>query len=224
MIRFRLASPNWRDLLKELFIVVVGIWIAFAVNNWAVNRDNQAVLQDYLKSLQSDLAADTLTITENLSILHKSLTFQQSLIPNFYRKMPGADTIASNFFRRSPFPYFSSHAATFNTLVNTGDLKLVKSFRLKKAILDHYDKYEVLYRENERAEDFTSNYVAKYMMTEIDQSTFFQGNSAAVLQDFKFRNIVFSMYGIIQIQEKRYKEALERSRALITMLSKEIEG
>jgi len=214
----QLKSINWRDLLKELFIVVAGILIAFALNNWAQNRNNHSLLQDYLVSLQADLAADTLEMTENLATLRKNLTFQQSLMPHFYRELPGRDTIAAGFFKRSIFPFFNSQDATVNTLMNTGDLKLIKSFELKKALLDHYDKYELLYQENERAESFVRDYVAKYMMTEIDQGAFFQGGPNEVLKDVKFRNMAFSVYGIIQIQEKRYTEALERARDLMKMV------
>jgi|APTNR8051073442_1049403.scaffolds.fasta_scaffold00856_10 hypothetical protein len=218
MLRFRLKSLNWRDLLKELFIVVLGILIAFALNNWAQNRSNDSLLQDYLISLRTDLAADTVEMTENLNVLHRNMAFVQSLMPHFYREMPGRDTIAASFFKRSIFPYFNAHDATVNTLINTGNLKLIQSFELKKALLDHYDKYDLLYQENERAESFVRDYVAKYMMTEIDQGVFFQSSGDAALKDFKFRNIAFSVYGIIQIQEKRYNEALERARKLMRML------
>jgi hypothetical protein len=146
------------------------------------------------------------------------MAFVQSLMPHFYREMPGRDTIAASFFKRSIFPYFNAHDATVNTLINTGNLKLIQSFELKKALLDHYDKYDLLYQENERAESFVRDYVAKYMMTEIDQGVFFQSSGDAALKDFKFRNIAFSVYGIIQIQEKRYNEALERARKLMRML------
>lgn len=218
MLRFRLKSLNWRDLLKELFIVVLGILIAFALNNWAQNRSNDSLLQDYLISLRTDLAADTVEMTENLNVLQRNMAFVQSLMPHFYREMPGRDTIAASFFKRSIFPYFNAHDATVNTLINTGNLKLIQSFELKKALLDHYDKYDLLYQENERAESFVRDYVAKYMMTEIDQGVFFQSSGDAALKDFKFRNIAFSVYGIIQIQEKRYNEALERARKLMKML------
>ncbi len=218
MLRFRLKSLNWRDLLKELFIVVLGILIAFELNTWAQNRSNDSLLKDYLISLRSDLAADTLEMTENLNTLRKNMAFQQSLMPHFYRELPGRDTIAASFFKRSIFPYFNAQDATVNTLINTGNLKLIQSFDLKKALLDHYDKYELLYQENERAESFVRDYVAKYMMTEIDQGTFFQGGANEILKDYKFRNIAFSVYGIIQIQEKRYNEALERARKLMKML------
>lgn len=216
--RFRLKSLNWRDLLKELFIVVTGILIAFALNNWAQNRSNHSLLQDYRISLQADLAADTVEMTENLNALRKNMAFQQSLMPHFYRELPGRDTIAASFFKRSIFPYFNAQDATVNTLINTGDLKLIKSFELKKALLDHYDKYELLYQENERAESFVRDYVAKYMMTEIDQGAFFQGQANEILKDYKFRNMAFSVYGIIQIQEKRYTEALERAREVMKLL------
>ena len=36
--------------------------------------------------------------------------------------------------------------------------------------------------------------------------------------DTRFRNLVFSMTGILQIQEKTYREALERCRDLISKL------
>ncbi len=219
MARLNLTSINWRDILKELFIVVLGILIAFSLNNWAQNRSNHALRLDYLNSLQADLAADTLEMTINLNTIRKNLAFQQSLMPHFYRELPGRDTIAVGFFKRSIFPHFNSQDATFITLTNTGDLKLIPSFELKKTVLDHYDKYDLLYQENLRAESFVRDYVAKYMMTEMDQGVFFRGSAAGVLQDFKFRNMVFSVYGILQIEEKAYTEALERSRALMKRLA-----
>ncbi len=218
MLKFSFIPGDWRYYVKELLIVVIGILIAFALNNWAQNQANKSLSRTYMNNLKLDLAADTAKMNENIAVLKRNLNFCQRMIPHFFQPLPGRDTMLVDFFRRSYFAPFSTQDATFKTLLNTGDLKLIRSFDLKKEILDHYGKYEVIFRENERADHFARDYYADYMMREIDQGTFFRYQDTSPLEDPKFRNIVFSLNGILQIQINRYEEALERTNGLLERL------
>lgn len=219
MPKTSLIPPVWREYFRELLIVVIGILIAFALNNWAQNQSNKALLSDYMENLRLDLATDTLKMTENMAVFQRNIAAFQSLIPHFYRELPGRDTVVARFFRGSSFPVFSTQDATYKTLLNTGDLKLIRSFDLKKEILDHYGKYDILFQENHRTETFIREYYAGYFMNQVDQSALFRTGDDKPLDDPKFRNLVFSLTGIAQIQMKRYEEALERTRKLLRMLA-----
>lgn len=218
MLKFSFMPGDWRYYVKELLIVVIGILIAFALNNWAQKQSEKSLSRTYMNNLILDLAADTAKMSENIAVLKRNLTYCQAMIPHFFQPLSGRDTLIVDFFRRSYFPSFSSQDATYKTLLNTGDLKLIRSFDLKKEILDHYGKYDVLFRENERADHFARDYFANYMMNELDQGTFFQYQDDSPLEDPKFKNIVFSLNGILQIQINRYQEALDRTRLLLKRL------
>jgi hypothetical protein len=134
---------NWRHALGELVIVVAGILIALAVNNWNDGRKAAATEQEYLTRIASDLRADTATF--NLTLRHiddKAIGLRLAdsvlLIPQAEVK----DTLAlldalvsgSSLAWRHP----NVRRPTFEDLRSTGNLNLIRDLELRTAIVQYY--------------------------------------------------------------------------------------
>jgi len=55
-------KTNWFNYGLDTLVVIVGVLIALALNNWNEQRKTKAVLQTYLISIKEDLISDTLSI------------------------------------------------------------------------------------------------------------------------------------------------------------------
>ena len=64
-----LRAVAWLDKLVDLLVVILGISIAFGINNWADGRKNERKKQRYLVSLKSDLQKDSVDLNSNLERL-----------------------------------------------------------------------------------------------------------------------------------------------------------
>ena len=209
---------NIRYFIGELIIVTAGVLIAFQLSQVKESRQDHELTKTYLESLHADLLEDSTDIYTSIQQIAEFQTYLQGIIPHFFRELPGRDTVVQSMFKHTQFIHFIARDATYNTMESTGSLALLDDASLKIAITRHYDSYQSLYDENERIENFSRSYYATYMMEHVDQMELFMYGKPCCFDDTRFRNLVFSMTGILQIQEKTYREALERCRDLISKL------
>ncbi len=76
----------FREIAKELSIVILGILVALAINNYVQNRKNKQFLQESISLIQTEQA-------ENLQKLQKSITSQKESI-QIYQKNITADSLS----------------------------------------------------------------------------------------------------------------------------------
>lgn len=92
--------------MVDLLVVILGITIAFGIDNWAETRRNEQTKQQYLISLSNDLRVDSVALVENqqdLQELDSVLAVVQSL--TYQDNQSNADSIARamNIFGRYGF-------------------------------------------------------------------------------------------------------------------------
>ena len=64
-----MKTIDWKYKLGEIFIVIIGITIAFSMNKCADNAKNDTQKNQYLTSLKNDVEADKLQLEENSKAL-----------------------------------------------------------------------------------------------------------------------------------------------------------
>jgi len=60
--REKVNGSYFKYAFGEIALVVIGILIALAINNWNENRKEDTQLKGYLTSIQKNLKADTVAI------------------------------------------------------------------------------------------------------------------------------------------------------------------
>lgn len=205
------------SLIRELLIVVTGILIAFSLNSWAETIKEKKTSQTYLNALEEDLEKDLTTLQQYRDSLVQLQRLAQRLSAYVFEpSAPGRDqAVLQAFSKLSQAPYFSPNQSTFQTLINSGDLKFIKDLRFRNQIVDHYKRYESLENENYRIKTFIESTVVPYFMEHADFKKLFRGEGAEHWSDPRFTNILFSYQGIYQLPIKKYEETIQRSKALL---------
>jgi hypothetical protein len=72
---------NWKYTLGEIFIVIIGITIAFNLNRWGENARGKETEEAYLESLFKDVESDKKELESNLVRLQKNLNQLQYILP-----------------------------------------------------------------------------------------------------------------------------------------------
>ena len=80
----QLLQSKWREYLIELIVIIAGILLALALNNWNEDRKDRVVEKNYLKGIQADFKKDT--------------AFIHLLIPNYERRLNLYKIIDTSFF------------------------------------------------------------------------------------------------------------------------------
>lgn len=204
---------NWRYALGELIIVVAGITVAFALNNWSSTIKEGDLKDRYVESLQNDLAHDIEALDACLSQLEDREVFFNAFIPHLFQTLPKADSMSMFFYKSIDPVDFKHRDATLQSMKFSGDLRLL-DLGLKNAIIAHYEQYGAIDRELDRHMSFAKTYLAAYFMKSIDFSRLNKPGGLEYMQDPYFRNLVFSLKGINQNEIMAYKQTLASAKTL----------
>jgi hypothetical protein len=148
MVRPRLGL-NWRYAIGEVIIVVVGILIALAVDNWRDVRQSRRVEQDYLARLATDLKDDSTTfvfVDSALKFKSGGLWLADSVL-NGGRVIRDTAAFLQAIITGSNFSWNQPRvrSITFQDLQSTGNLRVIRDLELRANIVRYYDSAEGVY-------------------------------------------------------------------------------
>lgn len=134
-----LKMQNWFAVFVDLLIVIFGVFIGLQVSNWNEEWAQDKRAKVLIERLVADLILDQKTLTE--------LKAYQAIVKSYaIIAVDGFNNIESvtdeqfviSAYQASQVNLPSSYRATYTELINTGQIDLIKSNKLKTMILDYY--------------------------------------------------------------------------------------
>ncbi len=208
---------NWTNHFIELLVVVVGITIAFMLESWSRETENQQVEQQYLNSFKNDIMSDASRLDSTIIAVENKLTIIKKFIDEVKNgKVPieKAEGIIPHLLATYGF---SPKQTTFQSVTNSGALNLVSDYKLKEEIVSYYNFYEELKIKEQVLYDYLLAFVLPYIYKNVD---FLSGEivNKSVPNSFEFKNIVtgyFTLAGQNQEVYKNYKSVNKRLLKII---------
>jgi hypothetical protein len=148
-IRKKLADENkpmkyLRYAIGEIVLVVIGILIALQINNWNENRKEGIIAREIYENLLLDINLDRITLKERMALSIKETKALNNFVHNAYNIQRTTEDYINLL---SPVLWnadnFILQDKTFDELVNSGKLGLIKDKSLKNKIFDYYKNYDV---------------------------------------------------------------------------------
>ena len=130
--------------IGEILLVVVGILIALAVNNWnQQNKDNRAG-RAYLMRIHADLVQDTLDFHATIVNNDKVREDIKDALVKLYSGVNDIDDVQyiSAVYDRALDQVFTPNTNTYKGMVSSGALGLIQNDELKEHIVDLYSVYD----------------------------------------------------------------------------------
>jgi hypothetical protein len=121
---------RWSDYFIELLIVIIGISIAFWLNNMALEDKANREKIAYLKDIKSDLKKDSLRLTYNIKnneVKKEKLDYSLQLI----QESAQIDSVLNYIIEIGNYDFFNPDNFTITSLLQSGDLKLIDSEETK---------------------------------------------------------------------------------------------
>lgn len=135
---------DWRTHFVELIIVIIGISIAFWLNNLATESREKKLEISFLLDLKSDFRKDSIRLINSLKHNERKITTLSSglqLIQTDIRH-EYADSLLAFISRIGNYNFFSPEDLTLTSLLQSGDIKVIRSQQLKKELLRLLKIYE----------------------------------------------------------------------------------
>ena len=139
---------DWRDLLLnkafDLVMLIVGVSIAFQVDNWKMSNDKHEMEKFYKQGLLTDVNADIVEMEEIMKELEIDRNRIQSYLPKM-DKLP-ADSLITPLISILSFETFSPSDNTYNTLVGGSGLDSFADRDLIEKLTSYYASYTSIRR------------------------------------------------------------------------------
>ncbi len=127
-------------------IVIVGVSIAFQLNNLKNEADAKKLERFYLENMAADLDKDM----ENIRMISKALESDRQwvhlVLPTLDRPEPSADTLAMVVTDIMAFETFRGHQDTYTSLLTGNGLSGLSDAALRNQISDYYKRYDAIRR------------------------------------------------------------------------------
>ncbi len=243
MRRKSLADGSNKNYLAyavgEIILVVLGILIALAINNWWQNRSDHELSRVYLQSLKDDIQADieNLIKFKDRSIERIELPLERAIDVFLSNKPDSVDTVQflndiqmSMYMNIVPF-----RKGTYEDMMSTGNLKLVKNLKIKNALHDYVEKadfYKLYYSEmiggKRNVRDVLSkSYPFRYHHNDFDLRDKFKEadkpvNIESLLNNTEVENTVLGELVITKWIKRSFDDMLGRAREIDSLLTIEL--
>ena len=171
---YRNFSENWISYGFETIVVIVGILIAFTLQNWNEARKDSIQEVKYLKRIQNDLALDTAFFNRSVELCKQMAKQNQNALKVAYDEQKTLEQFRYFVDQINTYSIpFQIHNATYLDLINTGNINIFRNDSLKNEILQYYNYCEFINKDMENLEYFDlqmiinsaskGSLIAKYM-------------------------------------------------------------
>jgi hypothetical protein len=200
--RFRhLISEMWPAYLIEIVVIILGISITLALEQWRDGTKEEKLERLYRGNLLADLDADLRTLKKASAATTTLLAHGQAILQS-EKGSPDHSlsdtTLIIDLRAILDRPKFISHDVTFDELKSSGNLRLVKDVDLKWLLFAYYNQTQVIKEVQDAEQQATITLVGPYFLQRfpmddgpghppVRQKGEEHGSPA---NDFEFRNLV----------------------------------
>jgi len=171
---FDILKNNWIRYGFETLVVINGILIAFALDNWNDNRLQNIKETQYLNRLVEDLQADTTYYNDRIASSEALITYHRYFIRTMYQTQQNFKEVEDLF---SPLTWNSQHLTTQNAtyieLTSSGNLDILNNQELKEAIIEYYRKNEEAGKHIAEFNEHTAQLLANLQIVINNQDKFY---------------------------------------------------
>lgn len=162
-------KSKWYKYVLEIIVVIVGILIAYNLEQWSDTRNNKKKEIEILKEFRRSLSADLAEMRSNIRMHEYSIRSSRIILKVIKDSLPYHDSLDACFAYTHTFSTFSGRVGPIEQLKNT-NLAIVSNDTLRLEIIGMYDEAYprirlvelVVKRDYEQLRDFDRLYFEAY--------------------------------------------------------------
>ncbi|MDP9041227.1 MAG: hypothetical protein M3N30_04545 [Bacteroidota bacterium] len=221
-----LIKEMWPAYLIEILVIILGISITLALEEWR-DRNREAQLEKiYLNNLLADVDADQQILHDVIVSTQKILDSGNELL-QYSKNLPAKDFSSrkTNADVRAILgrPKFISHDATFSDLKSSGNLHLLKDIRLKNNLFAYYSLTQNIKEMQDAEQQATITLSGSYFLkrfpiddADLPSTSSQPEESKMLLKTFEFNNNVL----LRVLNRKELLDEYQRADSTALVLSK----
>jgi len=135
-------KQDWAVFGIELVIVILGVFIGIQVSNWNVERETNARGAIFAERLKADLREEAWYYQLQIEYTRDVLASAERAVAGLSGQSTGSnEALLINAYRATQYKQRARRRSTYDELVSTGALGLIKSAMLRDTALQVYNFY-----------------------------------------------------------------------------------
>ena len=208
--------------IGEIILVVVGILIALQINEWNNQRiesqEETKTYQNIHRQIKDDQKALIDARMYNEFHLKAYKYANQIIIANNRQK---TDSLAMMAMLLSRFSDFHRSSNIYETLVNSGEIRLLKNTDITQKLQQLEMTYTFVNKLEEMHWDMISNELPQVLRGVVNYNDF-KAVQPEKLYDVDMQNMFVAIIYLSETKDDVYGEALSEIEELITLINKEV--
>ena len=207
----------------EIFLVTIGILLAFQVNSWNTQQiKNKAAMVSYA-NIKRQINDDKNIIIGNINynnLYLKQYKFATEIIEENDRNQ--IDTLGYIALNLMKYSDVSRSSNIYQTLVNNGELRLLTN----SEVIGRLQRLEETYTYMNRMEKIHLDVILADVVQELRLVMKLSDRSVQIpnkLYGYEFQNHFLSMIGIMNEKDEIYSRAIDEIDAITELIQKELE-
>ena len=209
---------DWNSKLIDLLIVIIGITIAFQLNNLNESNKSKAKEKDYLKSFYEDNKDNESNLSLALEFTLKTKDDLDSLKQILLSKNYQDDRITNLTASMMALSDFKPSLITMENITASGDFELISDFEYREVLIDTYNSYQTSSQFEGLLSDYVNQYVTPFFFENIRFSDF-TSLKENFIKNPEFENIVFGYDALLTQKLKGYEENIAKLKKLNQLLT-----
>ena len=149
-----ISARNWIVIAIEFLVIVVGFFLSMQINDWKNGQNDLLLEQEYLIRLQNDYIESEKDINEDISVLSSNLKDLSAGLEVLHKKQQPITAEDQALFQKAlstvaSIGGFGVLFGTIEELKDTGNMRLIRSQDLRKALGNLNQKYQQTLRVTE---------------------------------------------------------------------------
>jgi len=200
-------KTGWLRLILELIVVFIGVSAGFLFDNFREERSNSKLEDKYLESFYNNVVADSVEIQSMILSSQNNIDISERSVASMQAGTITNDSALVVLSVMASYNSLNLENATYESVVNSGNLGLISDFEISEQIVYYYRSHEDMRYVEQVYNDYISNYILPYLSKKLD---FISGQFVEdfTVNDIEFRNIT-SGYYIISRQKMELVHTLD---------------
>ncbi len=210
--------------IGEILLVMIGISLAFQLDNWNDDRINQNAEIRFYENIKEQIIDDQELITSqreyNNHYMAQFKYANEIIEANDRSKI---DTLAVIVGNLTQYSDFDKEGNIYETMVNSGQIKLLRNHEIVNGIRELEELYHYTNRMESIHYDAMMNHVVKAINPVLKFATTEIKKPDAVYS-YEFQNLVIVLMKVMDEKEMVYNNTLEEINRVLNLIDEELEN
>ena len=222
-----LVKEMWAAYLIEIFVIILGISITLALEEWRDNAKERRLEQVYLKNLLTDIGLDRQSLANTSHETQTIIDRGNELLAHIRNPDSGAMSfgqLVTDVRAILGRPKFQSNDATFSDLKSSGNLHLIEDIQLKNVLFSYYNEVQSINNNQDAEQQATIALSGSYFLRQIPLDDSGRQANPTRAGDGLPKDIEFSNNVLLRVSTRKELLGLyQRAEALADKVRNELE-